>query len=148
MSDQNFTKIRFCIPSLGTKVVLAEGWTFNLHYERRNKSLIEKAGLSTPNCWYTNRNGCAPMTLPAGTKLMVDRIYIRRPFKDFDSVTFRIEKDGCPDKAFCSVRFWAKLRDVNKISCLPMGDDSELAELESFLGLGRAVLKDRYDFIL
>lgn len=61
------------------------------------------------------------VTLPADTHLIVDRIYIRKGSEDFDSVTFVIPK---ADKAFgqiridkknTSVRFWAKLDDVNNI---------------------------------
>ena len=54
------------------------------------------------------------VTLPAGTVLEFDRIYIRKGVEAFNSVTFRIPKSN-PDKKFRSCRFWAKLKDVNKL---------------------------------
>lgn len=49
-------------------------------------------------------------TLEAGTKLVVDRIFIRRGSKDYDSVTFWIKKNNKR-----VARFWAKLDEVNQI---------------------------------
>lgn len=54
------------------------------------------------------------VTLPKGTQLKVDRIYVRRGGESFSSVTFRTTKI-CPEKRFVSKRFWAKLRDANEI---------------------------------
>lgn len=50
-----------------------------------------------------------PVTLPAGTTLVVRRIFIRQGAGDFDSVTFsaRVGKK--------SHRFWVKLEDANNI---------------------------------
>ena len=36
---------RLLIPDIGTKLVLAEDWTFRLHWERRNESLWKALGL-------------------------------------------------------------------------------------------------------
>ena len=49
------------------------------------------------------------MTIPSGTELKIDRIYIRKGLKDYSSVSFyaTINKKKC--------RFWAKLSDVNNI---------------------------------
>lgn len=66
---------------------------------------------------------CAPFVLRAGTRLKVDRIYMRRGQSDFDSVTFRCNlwasNFGDPlftaSRRLKSFRFWAKLDDVNKI---------------------------------
>lgn len=54
------------------------------------------------------------VTLPKGTQLKVDRIYIKRNAEAFSSLTFRTTK-VCPDPKFKSKRFWAKLRDVNNL---------------------------------
>ena len=54
------------------------------------------------------------VTLPKGTQLKIDRIYIRRGSESFSSVTFRTTKI-CPDVRFKSKRFWAKLQEVNQI---------------------------------
>ena len=61
-----------------------------------------------------SRNAYLLATLPAGTQLVIDRIYIRRGVEAYNSVTFRTNKN-CPEKKFRSKRFWARLADVNKI---------------------------------
>jgi hypothetical protein len=50
-------------------------------------------------------------SLPKDTKIKVDRIYIRKGSKDYDSVTFYAQFPKQKKK----YRFWAKLDDVNKI---------------------------------
>lgn len=90
------------IPPLGTEVVLAEPWTFLLHSEYRNFDALEYFKLYA-------RAESHEVTVPEGTVLKIDRIYIRKGNKDFDSVTFFMK--GTKKR----VRFWAKLADVNKI---------------------------------
>lgn len=51
------------------------------------------------------------ITIPSGTVLYVDRIYIRKGSEDFSSITFRVEK--FPDKK--NHRFWVKLHDSRSI---------------------------------
>ena len=69
-------------------------------------------------------------TLPKGTVLTVDRIYIRKGAEDFDSISFFITKAedtrfkvNKEDKkrAFKKgrIRFWVKLDDANKINYKP-----------------------------
>lgn len=112
------------IPKLGDELVLAEPWTFTVFQERRNTSLAEVSGYKfkkwpDPEYWKVWPLG--PFTFPAGTKLVVDRIYIRAGSEDFDSVTFRASgytssvRTGLKGKKEKSVRFWAKLDDVNKM---------------------------------
>lgn len=57
------------------------------------------------------------VTLPRGTELAIDRIYIRKGNPDYDSITFIVK--STPDKRFKSrkPRFWVKLKDANRISC-------------------------------
>lgn len=65
------------------------------------------------------------MTLPAGTVLTVDRIYIRQGAKEYSSISFYIEettiaaiapkKKGKGGFAKGRTRFWAKLADCNRI---------------------------------
>lgn len=63
------------------------------------------------------------VTLPAGTTLKVDRIYIRKGVGDYDSLTFfATHIPGVTDVkrgpfAKRKPRFWAKLGDVNRIIC-------------------------------
>jgi hypothetical protein len=120
------------IPPLDTVVKLAQDWEFDLYAEQRNKAyyLIFYADAVPPlpgafddwrfwgdggrTAWANHR----PLpsheetkrrhTITAGTELIVDRIYIRRGNADFDSVTFKFAADR-------KKRFWAKLRDVNRM---------------------------------
>ena len=56
-------------------------------------------------------------TLPVGTILTVDRIYIRgrsASAESFNYVTFRISQGEMPGKKWKgAIRFWAKLDDLN-----------------------------------
>ena len=114
------------IPRFGTLLELSEAWTFQLHYEGRNQALVEALGFTFE---YSYRNNVSPppetVSLPAGTVLKVDRVYIRRDFdgkaSDYDSLTFQIvscpaEKKLCKNGSFGrKTRFWAKLEDCNNI---------------------------------
>jgi hypothetical protein len=71
-----------------------------------------------------------PVTIPAGTILAIDRIYIRKGSSDFSSITFYaknlgeiekiVDKWHKPRKAKQkALRFWAKLSDVNTIEFEP-----------------------------
>jgi hypothetical protein len=71
-----------------------------------------------------------PVTLPTGTQLKVDRIYIRKGASDYSSLTFYIQQTSLPalqpvkkgGKAFSKgrKRFWAKLADVNTMMVQPV----------------------------
>jgi len=70
-----------------------------------------------------------PFTIPKGTVLTVDRIYIRSGNHEFSSVSFRINKakgkaKQQDDNPFhVGIRFWAKLDDVNNIEFTFEEDD-------------------------
>jgi len=109
------------IPTLGTELTLIEPWVFTLFREGRNDDFMARyKGLERRDMWgrtdYMEPTTCS---LPIGTKLVVDRIYIRRTGKgEFDSVTFRLKKGAHPtEKKRIYGRFWAKLYDVNRIVC-------------------------------
>jgi hypothetical protein len=100
------------IPPLGTKIELAEPWSFELYVEYRNASLFETMGLKMPNRWASpDREASVNVTLVPGTILTVDRIYIRKGAKSFDSVSFFMKAPEVKK----AIRFWAKLVDVNRI---------------------------------
>lgn len=182
--------MRFFIPPLDTRLQLTKPWTFTLHNEHRNSSLVEALLTRTTtiakevweksiaertlgeraDSYYRKRypGFCiigpavrelaewqrragyklrdddvrerpyvsveyerheypkqAEVTLPKGTELALDRIYIRRGAEGYDSATFRVV--DCPDKKLApkraggtlsrAPRFWAKLPEVNRIEC-------------------------------
>ena len=97
------------IPRIGEVITLAEPWTFTLHEESRNISLIKKVDPQyTGNGWGRSYKKW-DVTLPAGCELKISRIYIRNGQSSFDSITFTSRYNNKP------VRFWVKLNDANKI---------------------------------
>lgn len=117
LSTMNSQKL--LIPSLSTQLELVEDWTFILHLERRNTDLwnqVKPSGqpIDKWDVWRSSGQS-TPLTLPKGTFLSVDRIFIRRGSVDFNSVSFRILK-GSPK--FSKTRFWAKLNDVNTMEVI------------------------------
>ena len=123
--------MKMFIPPLGYELILTENWHFKLFFEYRNEKLLElnnwKAesyfiwkNLETDeekNFHYRNENTIPEeyrfinCILPEHTILKVDRIYIRKGAKDFDSVSFFADIPGQKKR----VRFWAKLDEVNNI---------------------------------
>lgn len=114
------------IPRVGTEIELLKDWAFTLHDERRNVSLLHHLELvknkdrwaaSERNDWGRKTAETFQHTFPAGTKLTVNRVYIRQDAgwgsDDFNSVTFWATlKVGKKEKKF---RFWAKLDDVRSM---------------------------------
>lgn len=116
----------FHFPTLGTRLTLTADWTFPLYIEHRNKSVHQALVGEFPFHYYRMKDVSNLVTLPAGTVLVLDRIYVRKGAGDFDSLTFSVA--ACPDprlvpkskKGFLSgqARFWAKLADINgKLHC-------------------------------
>ena len=113
--------MRLFVPTIGAKLCLEKDWEFSLFYEHRNSDLVKIFNLK-PNDnnldnwrWYhDNKDKSSKVTLPKGTVLTVDRIYIRKNAKEYDSLSFVIKKEK---GANIYGRFWAKLIDVNNIDC-------------------------------
>lgn len=109
--------MKIYVPELGDVFVLTKEWNFKLYLERRNAEAWEKiTGKKLSEDWWTRYSYTASpnvdkVVLPIGTRLTVDRIYIRKGKGDYSSLSFR---GLFPDdkKTF---RFWAKLQDVNTI---------------------------------
>ena len=81
--------MRLFIPDIGTQIQLTQDWKFDLHFEIRNKSMGEALKATTPprlvrsNVFLPGAGWWEPLTfteitLPAGTLLKVDRVYIRK----------------------------------------------------------------------
>lgn len=108
----------FHIPHLGAKLRLTEDFTFTLYNEYRNKdALYEALGIAKPPPKNWRDRPSVQATLPKGTVLTVDRIYIRGRGADaeqYNSVTFKIKKGEMPGKKWTgSIRFWVRLDDLN-----------------------------------
>lgn len=119
--------MKLYIPAIGELIQLTSDWTFVLHNESRNHTLMTFVNDPREQTYYGSLSDPLPCTIPAGAILSVDRIYIKKGAPEFDSMTFRwkgmstqpsIEQDWkgndvkVPRKP---VRFWAKLKDVNNI---------------------------------
>lgn len=134
------------IPSIGDTITLAKPWTFQLNYEWRNKSLWEHLGKEKREDFNSQKTrNPLPVTLPKGTKLKLDRIYIRKGRKPYDSVSFNLVGAKTERRTVTTtiniytggynqpplfkphsyktpaqqVRFWVKLEDANKIVYSP-----------------------------
>lgn len=111
------------IPEISEKLRLTAPWEFPLFFEYRNRDFAFKVRTDiTPESFYHSHGsmGSAIVTLPAGTVLRVDRIYIRRGLSNFSSITFTaVSIPGLDPKKRSGFRghgrFWAKLADCNEI---------------------------------
>ena len=104
------------IPRVGTELCLTDDWTFPLYKEGRNETLFAALGVSPPAiAAYGEPLTSTEVTLPAGTLLQVERVYVRQGKGDFDSLTFTAQLPGAVKKKGLRPwpRFWAKLTDVN-----------------------------------
>jgi hypothetical protein len=104
--------MKMFIPDIGTIITLKEDWTFDLYYEYRNMSLIDKLvdDESKKFNWDKSHFESIKCLFCQDTILKVDRIYIRKGNSDYSSLTFYVKNgkyQGC--------RFWAKLHDVNEM---------------------------------
>lgn len=117
------------VPDINTKLRLVLPWSFTIHRESRNQKFLAwimedpkfsgwrhyREHSNDPNAW--------PVQMLQDSIIIVDRVYIRKGsgYEDFSSLTFRLQKgaeviyNGVNFTAKNNHRFWAKLRDVNKI---------------------------------
>jgi len=126
MTDKLPKVERMRIPTIGTTIKLHKPWALDVYRERRNQTMLDVLVPGTHG-WRDSADQKFGTTLPAGTILVVDRIYIRQQAEDYDSLTFWVA--WCPSKKFQvkKLRFWAKLCEVNKIVYTPV-EDAELEE--------------------
>lgn len=123
--------MKMYIPALGDHLKLTADWTFRLYHEYRNETLFEMFGLKYEGRSYGAPQAYTTVTLAAGTELGIDRIYIRRGNKEYDSITFNVlgakmEKGRFGAKS--RVRFWAKLAAVNTIEFESLSTNIQLDE--------------------
>ena len=147
--------MQFYIPEISDEIRLLADWQFGLYDEERNASLGRFLNVGFPSrIGQTRSDPPVPVIIPAGTILIIDRVYIRKGHRDFSSITFRWKDasnpayyEDCVDYGHIMIdgvstrydyrihgkisplvhpsykarypkepiRFWAKLKDVNKI---------------------------------
>jgi hypothetical protein len=98
--------------------------------EQNNPEYVQYQKDYTEWLHQVNKNGkeLLVVTIPAGTILKIDRIYIRKGVKDYSSLTFfaknlgttevinaRRSYRGSTKTKKTALRFWAKLNECNKI---------------------------------
>lgn len=104
--------MRMFIPTIGTEFKLSEDWTFDLYHEYRNEKLLEYFNVKKVNTYsYGSSSDSTEVTLPKGTVIKVDRIYVKKGNSAYDSVTVYATIEGEKRKR----RFWVKLNDFNQI---------------------------------
>lgn len=124
------------VPRIGTIITLVAPWQFDLYNEERNATLMTHLGdtRATKSRWALyDDTDIAAQVLPVGTRLKIDRIYIRKG-KDlelFNSMTFTLPDVRVDQPMFdwggkptgktrkSVVRFWVKLDDANRIEFNP-----------------------------
>lgn len=134
--------MKLFIPPLGTVLQLTADWSFRLYNDYRNDSLRNALDLEWPrdHHGYSISGGSVGVTIPAGSQLKLDRLYVRKGQAAFDSATFYLIGKTVPQRkeerkavAFGegkatpftyiktipkkNVRFWAKLPECNNIEC-------------------------------
>lgn len=123
--------MKLYIPDVGHKITLEQPWAVGIQHEDRNRRFLQvmKANggddvvlnFGAYRDWLPTSDKRFTMILPAGTVLLVDRVYIRKGSSDFSSLSFFVE--SCPLLAFThkklggtstrKLRFFASLADVN-----------------------------------
>ncbi len=101
--------MKFNFVSIGTTIILKSDWNFDLMEEYRNRSMYSLIGHTPLSSW----GRLLKTSLPQGTVLKVDRIYIRKGAEDYNSISFVVKKLPFPRKG--KLRFWVKLKDANNI---------------------------------
>lgn len=122
------------VPRLGDTLILDQDWNALVYDEYRNTGFLENLlelknytdyndrrrvlnqfyGVEDTPTYYRHTEP-ALVPIPAGTNLVVERIYIRKGATDYDSITFRIPKGGCPMNKNMVGRFWVKIDNANQL---------------------------------
>ena len=133
--------MKLYVPEISDELRLLENWTFDLYNEDRNSTMMEYMGDPREVVWH--KFSAIPTTILACSILKVDRIYIRKGAKEYSSLSFYLKGQRTQPKMVDhhrtiwavnghkdvvekvkqparSVRFWAKLADVNNIVFEPV----------------------------
>lgn len=104
--------MKLYVPEIGNILKLTQDWKFKLYQEYRNKSLMDYFGITYTSSRETQE--FTEVSIPSGSLLKVDRVYIRKGLHEYSSISFYVElpnQKGKPQKC----RFWASLQDCNNI---------------------------------
>jgi hypothetical protein len=124
--------MKLFIPTIGVQLKLVAPAVLKIHFEDRNKKLLSQFGINDVGSWsrsvykaddkliklFGSVQGTdfLTVTLPEGSILSIDRIYIRKSVGDYDSITFNLlARKGKEKKSFPYGRFWVKLDDANSL---------------------------------
>lgn len=92
--------MKLYIPRLGDEIKLTSDWTFDLYCEDRNDTMITKfnvdLGQVPGKSWYHLHDKSVKCTVPAGSILKIDRIFIRKGAQEYDSITFFWKGESIP----------------------------------------------------
>lgn len=120
------------VPTIGSELVLSKACPVTIYSEQRNSAFLKAMGIKMDNSHISTRHEnltvenqslvdkyhanislkAVSITIPAGTILKVNRIYVRQGAEDFDSMTFFC----VGGMNFPKGRFWLKLSDVNNFN--------------------------------
>lgn len=108
--------MKLYVPQPGEAALLLQPWTFVLHPERRNVEFHHAVFSDDPTWgewsgWRGKTGEPKRVTLPAGTELVFDRVYVRQGAEDHASLTYVVK--ACPLESLVGARFWSKLDDAN-----------------------------------
>jgi len=110
--------MKLYVPDIGDTLKLSKDWKFYLQSEYRQRLDLDQFGTGNTVSrdsiqFYKDQDDFNEVIIPKGSVLKVDRVYIRKGSSGFSSITFLLkEVDG---KKVKSQRFWAHLRECNKI---------------------------------
>lgn len=119
---------RLFIPAVGDRLILTAPWKFRLFLESRNMKFAKSLAIEDPGKgrWAPGPLPKREASLPEGTVLECDRVYIRTFNKsrvqekdDYDSITWKVMAPKAKGKAKGELRpagrFWVKLPDCYSI---------------------------------
>jgi hypothetical protein len=120
--------MKMYVPACGDFITLKKDWAFKLYHEGRNDKLWEQeTGEDFYRHWREPTPPPIEVKIKKGTLLEIDRVYIRQHAKiatsdedNYDSLSFKKY-----DEKGKTIRFWAKLSDVNTIEF----DPAEIPEI-------------------
>lgn len=121
--------MRVFVPRIGTLLRLNQEWTFSVYRDYRNSAALAALGDVKGVYYADDPDGHAGrLTLPTGTVLLVDRVYVRQGINntgtpsEYDSLSFRVRAGGVTGLD-ARKRFFARVEDVNTLDVEVITED-------------------------